>query len=352
MSLGDQEVTGQGREHSGRRTWSRRLAGLIISVIAIVIVVGSVDVSATVEVLRHADLRFIALALVALAAQLLVRGWRWRMVLPLRPSGEQVRVARTISPMLIGYLGNTILPARLGEVIRSFLVAKREQLVPLEAFGATMLERLVDVAVLALIGLAAALFLGAEWWIVTIGVVASAGGVIILALLVVVGFRRLVDIARAVLARIGLAGRGERLLAWATSFATGVDRGRDVPRLAGVAAVSVLAWALDAAIFFFVAQSLGIDLAYPEAILIGAVAVLATAIPAAPGYVGTFELAATATAVALGVPRPEALALAVLVHIVTVIPVALAGAAALILTGSRLDTIAAEAEESEAAGAE
>ena len=58
---------------------------------------------------------------------------------------------------------------------------------------------------------------------------------------------------------------------------------------------------------------------------------------------------ATATAVALGIPREEALAMAVLVHLVTVIPVALSGAAALLLTGANLSTIAAQAEEAEAA---
>ncbi len=332
---------------SRRREWGKRLAGLAISLIAIVIVVRTVDVAATLDVLSRADLLYVAGVMVVLAAQVAVRGWRWRILLPPRPDGSQVPVRRTISPMLIGYLGNAVLPARLGEAIRSFLVARREQLVPLEAFGATMLERLVDVVVLALIGLTAAILLGAEWWIVTIGLVGGLGGVVVLVLLVVLGFGRLVDIGRAILARLHLAERFEKVLGWASSFAAGVDRGRDVPRLLAVSLISVLAWVLDATIFFLVARSLGIELGFAEAVLIGAVSVLATAIPAAPGYVGTFELAATATGVALGIPRPEALALAVLVHLVTVIPIALSGALALLLTGARLGTIAAEAEEAE-----
>ncbi len=121
-----------------------------------------------------------------------------------------------------------------------------------------------------------------------------------------------------------------------------------MPRLLAVMGACVLAWALDALIFYLVAQSLDIELGYPSAILIGAVSVLATAIPAAPGYVGTFELAATATAVALGVPRPEALAMAILVHVITLVPIALIGAAVLIRTGSRLGSLAEEAEEFEA----
>lgn len=336
---------------SATRRWGGRLAGLAISLVAIVIVISTVDVAETFEILRRAEPLYLVLVLAVIAAQVAVRGWRWRMLLPHRPDGSAVPLRRTFSPMLIGYLGNIVLPARLGEAIRSFLVARRETLVPLEAFGATMLERLIDVVVLALIGLAAAVALGAEWWIVAIGLVAGVGGVLVLALLVVLGFGRLVDVGRWVLERLRLAHRLERLLGWAGSFAVGVDRGRDVPRLLGASGVSVVAWILDASIFYLVGRSLGLELAIAEAVLIGAVAVLATAVPAAPGYVGTFELAATSTAVALGVPREEALALAVLVHMITVIPVAIAGAIALIMSGANLGRIAAEAERAEDAHA-
>jgi uncharacterized protein (TIRG00374 family) len=340
---------GSGAAHSRRRTWAGRLAGLIISLIALAIVFGSVDVSAAWEVLSGANLLVLALVLGVIAAQLVVRGWRWRVVLPHRPDGSPVPVAHTISPLLIGYLGNAVLPARLGEPIRAVLIARREQLDALESFGATMLERLVDIVTLALIGLVAALALGAEWWIVAVGAAAGFGGLVVLGLLVTVGFSRLADIGVAILHRIGLGARTQRLQGWARSFAAGVDRGRSVGRLAGALGLSVVAWALDALIFYIVAMALGIDLGYAGAVLVGAVAVLATAIPAAPGYVGTFELAATATAVALGVPRPEALALAVLVHVMTVVPVALAGAAALVSTGTELGRLAEEAEEVEEA---
>lgn len=108
---------------------------------------------------------------------------------------------------------------------------------------------------------------------------------------------------------------------------------------------SVVAWALDAMTFLLVARALDIELGYPEAILIGAIAVLSTAMPAAPGYVGTFELAATGTATALGVPRTEALAMAILVHVIVLVPIAVAGAVVMVGTGSRLSSLAEEAEE-------
>ena len=249
--------------------------------------------------------------------------------------------------MLVGYLGNAVLPARLGEPIRALLVARREGLVAMTAFGATMLERLIDIITLALVGLVAALAIGASWWIVTIAGGVRIVGLIGLGVLVAIGMARLSVLLATMLGRIGLGERTRRLQRWAHAFADGVDRGRDPVRLGKVMAISIVAWALDASIFWLVAQSLGIGIGFADAILIGAVAVLATAIPAAPGYVGTFELAATSTAAALGVPRPEALALALLVHVITVAPVALVGALALLSSGLRLGGLATQAEEVE-----
>ena len=145
--------------------------------------------------------------------------------------------------------------------------------------------------------------------------------------------RRFSEMLATLLARAGLGERTRRIERWAHAFADGVDRGPrphatrqgrgHQPGRVGPRRQRLLA----------VGRSLGLDLGVADAVLMGAVAVLATAIPAAPGYVGTFELAATSTAAALGVPRPEALALAVLVHVITVAPLALAGAVAIASSG-------------------
>ena len=332
---------------SQKHTWVWRIGGVAISLIALALVLASVDVSEAWAVLTKASLPYLMAVFGVLAFQFAVRGWRWRTVLPPRPDGRPIPVRRTIPPLLVGYLGNAVLPARLGEPIRAFLVARREKLDGLVCFGATMLERLVDTVTLALVGLVAAIVVGAEWWIVTLAAAVGLGGLVALGLLVAVGVTRLADIAAAILARIGLGSRTEKIQRWTRSFATGMDRGRKVQRLLLVMGASVVSWALDATIIFFVARSLDIELGYAGAIIVGAVAVLATAVPAAPGYVGTFELAATSAAVALGVPRAEALALAIVYHVITLVPIAVAGGLVLVASGNRLGRLAEEAEELE-----
>jgi glycosyltransferase 2 family protein len=94
--------------------------------------------------------------------------------------------------------------------------------------------------------------------------------------------------------------------------------------------LSLLAWTLDAGLYLAGAASLGINLPLSTAVIIGGAAALATALPAAPGYVGTFDLAAAAVGAGLGLDPATAVALAAVVHAVVLVPIALAGAAALV----------------------
>jgi uncharacterized membrane protein YbhN (UPF0104 family) len=73
--------------------------------------------------------------------------------------------------------------------------------------------------------------------------------------------------------------------------------------------------------------------------------VLSTAIPSAPGYLGTYDLAASFAAAALGVPESEALALALLAHVVTLVPLAVGGVASLLALNVRLGRLAEDSAE-------
>lgn len=114
------------------------------------------------------------------------------------------------------------------------------------------------------------------------------------------------------------------------------------------AGISLIAWMLDAASFWLAAQALGIDISFAAATLVAAITVLGTAIPSAPGYVGTFELAASSVAIALGVPPESAVAMAILAHAMMLLPPAIAGAVSLLIVGSTLGEVASATRSDEA----
>ncbi|MBX3028731.1 MAG: flippase-like domain-containing protein [Chloroflexi bacterium] len=320
-----------------RRTLWLRLGGLVVSVIALAIVASSMDIADALRIAVSAQPSALAIILVVIVGQLALRALRWRMLLPHSQDGQAVPYRTVVPALLAGYLGNAVLPARLGEAVRAAVVARRARLDFMECFGTTIVERVVDTVTLAvLVCVAASAVSVAPPVMVVTGVVAVAG-VVLIALLLSVGLTPpSVALRRRITGWLGspmVSRVADRLVA----FALGVDRGRSRRRLLVAVSVSTICWFLDAFIFWLAAEAVGIGLTAPQVMLIAGVAVLGTAIPAGPGYVGTYELAVTTTAVALGVPGPEALAIAVLVHVITVVPLAAAGAISLGVHALRKD---------------
>jgi uncharacterized protein (TIRG00374 family) len=329
---------------AGRRgTLGIRIIGLVASAAALWIVLRSVDVGASLALLSHANPVPLIGVLGVISTQVLLRSFRWPLLLPAKPGGGNVRVRRIVPVLLVGYLGNAVLPMRLGEPIRAFLVARREELDAPEAFGSVVLERFIDTATLAIVAFVAALAVNAPDWIVRgTGVAAIAGGMLTAAL-VVVGVGPLVRLFRRLARPLPGASRAEPILARLDDFARGVDRPSRSSVMLVAVVVSWVCWMFDAVTFSLVASSLGVSINPMAALLIAAVTVLGTALPSAPGYVGTFELAAATTAQTLGVAAAPALALAVLAHVLLVLPVAVGGALSLVAMDVRLGRLARDA---------
>jgi hypothetical protein len=98
---------------------------------------------------------------------------------------------------------------------------------------------------------------------------------------------------------------------------------------------SVVAWSATVVGFAAAGHAVGVELTWGQAALLAAGVSLATAIPAGPGYLGTFELAAVQIAAVFGVGADPAVALAVLVHAVILVLTSVGGAVALLLLGWR-----------------
>jgi hypothetical protein len=100
---------------------------VIISVVALYFAFRGVDVEAALMRLQHADPLPLIAILGIIGAQLFLRTVRWRALLAIAHPVRPLRVATLLPILLIGYLGNAVLPARLGELIRAFLAARAER---------------------------------------------------------------------------------------------------------------------------------------------------------------------------------------------------------------------------------
>lgn len=311
--------------------------------VALVVLFSVVDLEGTWRALADTDLRWVALTLGIVPFQVLLRSHRWRLLLPRRPDGTRPALLRVMPVLLIGYFGNLVLPARLGEPVRGYLMARRERLGFARVLGSVLLERVIDLATLAFVAVAAAIVAGAPGWMVQGMVIVTLVGAAVALVLVASGIGRAVSL----LARV-LGARAERLrfaLQQLTHFGEGAGGGNTAGPLIAAVFLSGITWFFVATTYWLLSRSLGLDLSSWGALLVAAFTTLGTAIPSAPAHIGTFEVAAVVAATSLGMPPEEALALALLAHAITTLPFALAGAGAVTWMSVSLGTVATEAAE-------
>lgn len=310
--------------------------GLAVSIVSLFLVARSLDLADVGRIVAGASIELLVVALVVMLVALALRFVTCFVLLPDLRDGSRVGVPRVISPVLIGYLGNLVLPARLGEVVRAYLISRREGLALGATLGSGALERIIDTATVAVMAFIAALLLGAESWIVQgTGLVAGVG-IILVAALATTGlqpFVRLLGRFGSIEALRAPISAVVRMIEPFAHWSGGAHRRRAMLLALGL---SLGAWLCNAAMFWLVARAVGASISPAAAILVMAVTVLATAIPSAPGYVGTFELAAVTVAGSLGVPREFAFALAVLAHVLGLLPTAVGGSLALTRLGGGL----------------
>jgi uncharacterized protein (TIRG00374 family) len=222
-----------------------------------------------------------------------------------------VAFGATFEYLLIGYLANNVLPARLGELVRCHYLGDREGISRATDLGTVVVERVVDVAVVVAIAAVAILVLSVR------GIVASAvlvGVAIVLLLVVALGIgiaaHRIPGASRIAV----FADRWPRVREMATRLQEGLAVAGDVRTLVAALALSAVAWGATLLAFAAAGQAVGVQLTIGQAALLASGTALASAIPSGPASLGTFELAAVRIGAALGVSSDSAFAIALLVH--------------------------------------
>jgi glycosyltransferase 2 family protein len=257
--------------------------------------------------------RDIALLVLAVGVYGLVtvsRGWRWHSVL--ENAELRHRASDAYGLMAVGYMGNTVLPARGGELLRILLMADRSGARKREVLGSIIAERLLDA--ITLLGLLTALSLT--------GLVGSGAGreIALAGLVAVVG----VITAWVLYKRLRRRGKFGRFADLASPV---VYASRSLANRHGavLAAVTLGIWWLEALVFWLVARSVHADVTLVESLFVVVFTSVVIAIPAGPGYLGTFDASLVFVLGTVDVTGSTALAIVVLYRFVLFVPITVVG---------------------------
>jgi uncharacterized protein (TIRG00374 family) len=257
------------------------------------------------QTIAAAQGRYLAAAAGFTVFSFFIRALRWRILLN---AGARFSVATVFWANSAGYLGNNFLPARAGELIRTFFISSRSFLSKTYVLTTALGERLMDV--IALVLWSSLVLMGLDpkpRWMEplsrTMAIVAGAGAVSIMVLPHTGG------LVESVLRRVPLPARLRTgLLHLAQQVLQGLRAFHDWRRLAGFVALTVVIWVSDSFGAIVAARALGIDLPFRVAVLLLTGLGLSSALPSTPGYVGIYQFVAVTVLTPFGVTRDAALA--------------------------------------------
>lgn len=315
-----------------RQAILRTIVGLAVSAAAIWVLSTSVDVPRAMDVLRTANPLWILVMVGTVLLDVAARGGRWRVLLaPIK----RIPYRRVLGYSYLGYLANNVLPARLGELVRSHALGEGEGVSRPTVLGTVVVERIVDtVIVVALAGIAVVTLGVGGVMSTAVGLGAAFVGLLVAALAVANVSHRLPFADRIA----ALAERYPKVLELARRLRDGLSVARRPRTVAGALALSAVAWAASIATFMAGGQAVGVELSFLQAALLSSGVALATIVPSAPGYVGTFELTAVEIAKLFGVDRDAAFAMALLVHAMILGVTSVGGVIAAVRLGVGLGT--------------
>ena len=305
-----------------------------------------VDLREVVREIGRAEPLALVGALVATALNYFVRAIRWQVML--RPVGH-ARFGTAFRTTIIGFAANSLLPGRVGEVLRPLLLARREGLRATSAFATIILERLLDlITVLALFG--ALVFMSESSFLARDpalyasvkyggGVAAALSAAALIFVFLMAGHpERLGRLVRE--SERWLPARLAHALAHALeTFASGLAVVRRPGPLVASLALSLPLWLSIASGIWLVSLAFHISVPFTGTFLLIALLTVGVAVPT-PGAVGAFHYAYKLGAtVFFGADPERAVGAAIVLHAISFVPVALVGLAFMVQDGIDLTRV-------------
>ncbi len=300
--------------------------GLAVSAGSLFLALRGLRWAEVADAMVGANYGLLLLAIAVLLVSFYLRALRWAVLFD---NDKRMRTGSLLGAINIGYAFNNLLPLRLGEFARAYVIRETESVSGARALSTIVVERVLDtVTVVALLMLTLP-FIDAPAW--------ANGPPLFLGL----GFLGLAGLLAIVSAS---RGRVMSLVAWAVRFlpeflrerAEGaVDSAiqgfvvlRRPTALARAFAWSLASWVTSALVIFIVLRAFDLDLGFKAALFIVSATALGMIVPSTPGYIGVFHAIVIVSLVnVFDADRNQAASFALVLHAMLYLtPIVIAGA--------------------------
>jgi len=310
-------------------SWQRRAhyAAIAVTVLLLAVILVRVDLAKLAHSFAGVMWGWVAGVFALNLLNTWVEAFRWRLILS--SVKRETHTLNTFGAMLVGVVGNTILPLRLGDGARAYFLARRERISVASSLGTVMLDRIMDVTVFLIMVVLTGFFFKFSALIRRTEIIAAAAvgaAIVILAILARFGpHLRLRFVGKA----------GGRLFGRIHRFTLGLASLKKAGVLVPASILSALSWGLRLLMIAAMFRAFRFDLPSIAAAVVLIFVNLGIAAVSTPANLGGFELSMLAALGLFGADTERALSCAIVFHAVEVVPIVLMGLAALSLSGMR-----------------
>ena len=296
-----------------------------IVIIAAFVALNGAQLAKVPSLIFAANFALVFMAFAVFYAGFPLRGLRWATLL--RGTGERVSTRDSTEIIFLSWLVNCVVPAKLGDVYRAYLLKINSSASLSRTFGTVFIERVLDLFAIAILGLAAGYWSFRSGLPPAIQVVFGIGVVVVIVLAFALLTMR--NFGRQIIVALPLP---HQVLELYDRFEEGVFGALVTRHLPRLGFLTGLIWMTEALRLFFVVQALGfqdVSLGLSGAVFVALIGSLLTAVPLSPAGLGIVEAGVVGVLhVAYGVPLPEATAIALLDRVISVFSIIVLGSIA------------------------
>jgi glycosyltransferase 2 family protein len=251
----------------------------------------------------HYEILLVMLPLVSV--NFFIRAVRWSTLVN---TGKKIPMQTIFWANMVGYLGNSYLPARAGELIRSAYLGQKNKAGTSFVFATALVERLLDVVALVLIG-SVSMLMQSQISALLAGAIKimAAIGAIGLAIVIAAPFQE--NLISSLIARLPLPSTiMQKISEQVTRFLVGMRSLHNIRRLGSFIFLTAVIWLIDGLGNMIGVHIISQSLSLGQSFILLAALGLSSAIPSTPGYIGVYQFIAVTVLIPFGFSRPEALA--------------------------------------------
>jgi glycosyltransferase 2 family protein len=297
--------------------------GMTISVVALVVAFSRVDIDEAIDSFRQAQYIWLVPAIAFSIGSLIARTYRWSALL----YPAEIRIGQLFGILTVGYTVTTVLPFRLGDVVRVFIVSGMHQIRKVRTLSTIIVERVMDVLTVLVILLALLPFVPIPDRVKTVMWVGLLGITVIIAAILALWFRR-ENALRSLEDGISWLPRKwcERIVHHSESIIQGFSVLNSPKMVSGLVGWTAVTWLSGAGMMWVMLVAFDLPHSPAIALFLLAMSALSMVIPSSPGFVGVYHaLMIEALVTIFGAPSGTAASFAVMTHLLLFVPTVIFG---------------------------